>query len=455
MNRTKTLIVLLLGVAVATVLAACSAVPAVSVPVADEDVVAVAVEATLTAVAANANVESVATPTPIQSGQTVQLAPPIPNWQIFANKPESARGEENAPLVLVEYSDFQCPWCGRFQSEVMPTLAPLIEAGDLYFVYKHFPVLGPDSMTTALASECAAEQGDFWALHDWLFDNQSTWKGSGDVRKQVVDAAAELGYDADALAACIDSDTANRAVTADFQETQQLGFRGTPSFILNGRLIPGFLPLETFVELLDITMAEATNGELPPGYTSAPTPVPPDTDFEDEAYAVQGSLDAPVTVVEFSDYQCPFCQRFFQDTKPLIDQAYIETGKVRFVYKDLPIDSIHAQARAAAEAAECAGEQDAYWPMHDRIFQNKEEWAENPEAEIVFKRFGLDLGLDMVRFETCVDEGDYAAEVQADLEEGQRAGVTGTPTFFINGRMVEGAQPFSVFQQIIESELNR
>lgn len=452
MNRTRMLVVALLALVGATIFAACSDVPIVSVPVADEDTVAVAVEATLTAVAANPEADPAATPA--QSEQTVQLPPSIPNWQAFAQKAKASRGDAAAPVVLVEYSDFQCPWCGRFHSEVMPTLAPLIEAGDLRFVYKNFPVLGPDSVTTALAAECAADQGDFWSLHDWLFDNQSAWKGSGNVRQQVLDAAAELGYDADALAACIESDAANQAVAADYQETQQLGFRGTPSFILNGRLIPGFLPAETFDELIEVSLTEATSGKLPAGYALAPTPVPPDTDFEAEGFSVQGALDAPVTIVEFSDYQCPFCQRFFQETKPLIDAQYVDTGKVRFVYKDFPIDSIHAQARPAAEAAECAGEQGAYWPMHDRIFEGKDEWAENPDAAAVFKGYAAELDLDTVQFETCVDEGVYAAEVQTDLEEGQRAGVTGTPAFFINGRKVEGAQPFSIFQQIIGDELS-
>jgi protein-disulfide isomerase len=456
MSRIKTFVIAMLVLVGAMIFTACSDVPVVPVPVADEEAVSAAVEATLTAVAADAAPQAnpAATPTPAQSEQTVQLPPPVPDWESFAQKPETSRGDAAAPVVLVEYSDFACPWCGRFHSEVLPTLAPLIEAGDLRFVYKHFPVLGPDSVTTALATECAADQGDFWSLHDWLFDNQSAWKGSGNARQQVLDAAAELGYDADALAACMDSDATDQAVAADFQETQQLGFRGTPSFILNGRLIPGFLPAETFDELISVSLSEATSGALPAGYALAPTPVPPDTDFEAEEFAVQGALDAPVTIVEFSDYQCPFCQRFFQETKPLIDQEYVDTGKVRFVYKDFPIDSIHAQARPAAEAAECAGEQGAYWAMHDRIFEGKDEWAENPDAAAIFKGYATELGLDTAQFDACFNEGVYAAEVQTDLEEGQRAGVTGTPAFFINGRKVEGAQPFSVFQQIIEDELS-
>lgn len=455
MHQTTKAIALFIFIA-GVVLAACTVGNSAA---SNEETVAAAVEATLTAVAADpeakAQSEAAATPTPAQSRQTVQLPPPIENWQVFADKPSASKGSLDAPVVLVEYSDFQCPWCGRFEEEVMPQLEPLIEAGDLRFVYKHFPLLGPDSVTTALATECAAQQGDFWSLHDWLFDNQSVWKGKGDARTFILEAAADLDYDTEALAACLDSDAANQAVAADYRETQQIGFRGTPSFLLNGRLIPGFLPLGAFTELIEVSRAEATSGELPAGYTLAPTPLPPDTDFEPEEFAVQGDADAPVTIVEFSDYQCPFCLRFFQETKPLIDEQYVETDKVRFVYKDFPIDSIHAQARAAAEAAECAGAQGAYWAMHDRIFEGKDEWADNPDAVDIFKGYAAELELDTEQFNTCLDDGVYADEVQADLEEGQRASITGTPGFYINGRKVEGAQPFAVFQQIIEEELNK
>ncbi len=111
-------------------------------------------------------------------------------------------------------------------------------------------------------------------------------------------------------------------------------------------------------------LAEAEGEQLPSNVVAEPTP---DWDFEGEEFAVAGDPDAPVTIYEFSDYQCPFCQRFYQETKSQLDETYVDTGKVRFVYKDFPIDQIHAQADKAAEAAECAGEQEQYWAMHDRL----------------------------------------------------------------------------------------
>ena len=455
----KRILILLLLLSSLGLLAACAALPVQPNAAASEAKIAAAVQATLTAVAADsaqpaAAVQPAETPTPAQSRQPVQLPAAVPDWQTIDNKPGASLGGTDAPVVLVEYSDFQCPWCTRFHKEVMPELEPLIEGGELRFIYKQFPVLGPDSVTAAIASECGLTQGDFWTLHDWLFEQQAQWKGSGNVRDVIVGAVAGLGYDADALDACLDAPETMAAAVADYQETQKFGFRGTPSFVLNGRLIPGFLPAETMLELIAVTAAEALGQELPAGYVLAPTPPPPDTDFEDEEFAVDGSADAPVTIYEFSDYQCPFCLRFFQETKPLLDEQYIATGKVRFVYKDFPIDSIHAQARLASEAAECAGAQDAYWPMHDRLFVGKDEWADNPADATVFKAYAAELGLDSAAFDNCLDSGVYSDEVQVDLEEGQRAGVTGTPTFFINGQMLVGAQPFEVLAQAIENALN-
>ncbi len=243
--------------------------------------IATAVEATLTAVASEPTQREITgdvTPAPqdqtTDARQTITLPPPIPNWQAI-DKPTARKGSPDAPVAIVEYSDFQCPWCLRFHQQVMPQLEPLIEAGSVRFVYKHFPVLGPASLTTALAAECAGIQGDFWTLHDWLFDNSSAWKGQPDVRQVVLNAAAQLGYDADALSACMDADTTVEAIRAEFQETQQYGFRGTPSFIINGRLVPGFLPWEQFGLLVEASLAEAQGKPLPSGFAVTSTP-PPD-----------------------------------------------------------------------------------------------------------------------------------------------------------------------------------
>jgi protein-disulfide isomerase len=160
-----------------------------------------------------------------------------------------------------------------------------------------------------------------------------------------------------------------------------------------------------------------------------------------------GSKDAKVTIIEFSDFQCPFCERFFSQTYPQIKSAYIDTGKVRFVYRDFPL-SFHAMAQKSAEAGECANEQGKFWEYHDKIFQNQQSLSIDN-----LKSWAKQLGLDTTKFNTCLDTDKYKTEVQNDLSDGISLGVSGTPAFFINGKPLIGAQPFAAFQQIIDVEL--
>ncbi len=164
---------------------------------------------------------------------------------------------------------------------------------------------------------------------------------------------------------------------------------------------------------------------------------------------VKGSENALVTIIEFSEYQCPFCKRFFEQTLPQIEENYIETGKVRYVFRDFPL-SFHQYAQKAAEASECADEQGKFWEYHDKLFENQDALDINS-----LKQYAKDLGLDTAKFSSCLDSGKMASEVEKDFTDGSEYGVGGTPGFFINGIKVVGAQPYSVFEEIIEQELNK
>lgn len=158
-----------------------------------------------------------------------------------------------------------------------------------------------------------------------------------------------------------------------------------------------------------------------------------------------GSANAPITLVEFSDYQCPYCTKWHDEIYPLILKNYGD--KIRFVYRDLPL-SFHGDAQSAAEAADCAGEQGAYWKFHDALFSEK--YGLGMEA---YQKYAADLGLDAAALAACVEEGRYTEEVKADYAFAESLGVSSTPTFFINGIAVVGAQPYEVFKQVIDLEL--
>ena len=171
-----------------------------------------------------------------------------------------------------------------------------------------------------------------------------------------------------------------------------------------------------------------------------------------------GSPDAPVTIVEFSDFQCPFCRRLYRDTLPQLKEKYVKTGEVKFVYRDFPLTAIHDLAQKYAEAGECADEQGKFWSMHDKIFDEQNKRGAGTIVDITaadLKQWARELGLEGVVFDSCLDSGKYTQEVQKDLADGQRAGVSGTPATFVNGRLIQGAVPYTQFEAIIEEELKK
>jgi protein-disulfide isomerase len=175
--------------------------------------------------------------------------------------------------------------------------------------------------------------------------------------------------------------------------------------------------------------------------------------------AVKGDKNAKVTLIEFTDYQCPFCSRHFREVMPQIETDYVKTGKVRYVLREFPLEAIHPNAFKSAEAANCSGEQGKYWEMHDRLFGNQ-----NTLAAKELPDHAKAVGLELPKFQQCFDSGKYAAKVRKDFADGQKAGITGTPTFFLGltdpkgsevkaVKKIVGAQSFVAFKEAIDSLL--
>ena len=215
------------------------------------------------------------------------------------------------------------------------------------------------------------------------------------------------------------------------------------------------LPLYAYDSALALgaNFAQASQAFLQKGdYYIIPTEVvgpnyiitPPSVDND----PVKGKPDAPVTIIEFSDFQCPFCAKFYQEAYPQIIKEYVDTGKVKLVYRDYPL-GFHPNAQKAAEASECAHEQNKFWEMHDKLFENQESLS-----EVNYKKWATELGMDSNKFNDCLDTGKYEEEVQKDLQAGSDAGVSGTPGFFVNHQIISGAVPFAVFKEVIDAELN-
>lgn len=229
------------------------------------------------------------------------------------------------------------------------------------------------------------------------------------------------------------------------------------ALILGGSIVWSANTLSTSLNGLEISNSNTGGTTLPPAVvpdTTDPTPTTINVDELVGDSATLGNANAPVTIIEFSDFQCPFCQRFVSDAYPQIKSEYVDTGKVKIVFKHFPL-SFHPYAQKASEAAECArelGGDDKFWMLHDKMFANQSA-IDVPDL----KRYAKEAGLNESQFNACLDNGDTAAKVQADYTQGTSIGVSGTPSFVIgsgeNGTPLVGALPFASFKSAIDAAL--
>jgi len=168
---------------------------------------------------------------------------------------------------------------------------------------------------------------------------------------------------------------------------------------------------------------------------------------------VLGDQNAPVTIIEYSDFQCPFCGKFFKETESVLREKYIKTGKVKFIYRNFAF--LGQESFWAANAARCAGEQGKFWQYHDYLYSNQSGENQGAFSKDNLKSFAAALGLDKEKFNSCLDSEKYTDLIQKETEAGGRSGVQGTPANFINGTLYPGALPAATFTQIIDDELSK
>ena len=381
-------------------------------------------------------------------------------------------GDPDAPVSLIEFSDYLCPFCSRHAVQTNPLLIEQYAAsGQVRFVFRDFPLaeLHPTAPSGHAATLCITEQGAalFWAMHDRLFARQSEWASLSDNSDFLEGIVDEIGADLDAYQTCIESGRTVPIIDQRVAQGRQLGFGGTPSFQIVDNLtdevvdVVGAQPIETFVATIEAVIS----GETPvatdppedkpdlPFWADAegltPDPDRPGYNLAGDPYL--GNPEAEFVVIEISDFQCPFCQRHALETQPALDQQYIETGQVMWVFKHLPLQS-HPQALAAATAAECAGDQEAFWEMHDLLFERVGEWAvEQPDA--VLTGLAGELGLDEPAFASCLGSRAALERVVEDLYD-TTVIFGSTPTFVLLydgwASVIDGAQPFEEFVAAFE-----
>lgn len=237
------------------------------------------------------------------------------------------------------------------------------------------------------------------------------------------------------------------------------------SLIVSGSILFAFSGISSKTSTQTTGSVVAAQAQAPSAQAPSPSPSPSQgtavlmSDTIKDAAATRGDPNASVIVVEYSDYQCPFCRSFFEDAGKTVKTNYVDTGKVLFVYKDFPLQ-FHEGAEPYALAARCAGDQGKYWEMHDTIFveQGKQGTGTTPYSEASLKQWAQGLGLNATQFNSCFDSGKYKAIIQSNIRNGTTAGVNGTPSFLVGkkdgtGQLIVGAQPSATFEAAIEALL--
>lgn len=379
------------------------------------------------------------------------------------------KGSTEALVTIVEFSEFQCPFCTR----VRPTLDQILEEfdGQVRIVFKHLPLGFHDrAEPAARASMAAHQQGKFWEFHDLAFDNQRALTD-----ENFIAWAEQLELDMDQFRADLENEELHARVAADAALAGELGIRGTPNFLINGQTVTGAQPFDNFAEVIraeitameeaiegGATRQEAYEARIEANRSAAAQqarqepeqrrPARPQPDPNDELYVpvgqspIIGPENALVTIVEFSEFQCPYCQR----VGATLDQVVEEYGdQVRIVFKHNPL-SFHDRAEPAARAAIAAQNQGQFEAFHDLAFQNQRALTDEN-----FIAWAEQLGLNIEQFQADMASEETAARIQEDQALARRLQAGGTPHFFVNGMRLRGAQPFASFQRVIDAEIEK
>lgn len=362
-------------------------------------------------------------------------------------------GDPMAPVALVEFTDFECPYCARANATIMTLVEK--NPGKVKVVFKHFPLeMHKNAEAAHIAAAAAGLQGKFWPYYELLFANRKALEPA-----DLVSYAKQVGLNLDAFRADIANPVLKKLVADDVAQGTSLGVRGTPHFFINGTRISGALPYASFQSALDKELEiaekylaqgyeeEALYRAIIAGEDSAQLKVAAPAvlgDIDTTGDDFRGAADAVVTMIQFSEYQCPFAARVEPTMLELLE-AY--PGKLKIVFKHFPLE-FHREAKLAAQAALAAGAQGKFWEMHALLFENQKAL----KAEYLGE-YAKRLELDVESFEAALKNGQYSQRVEADIKTGQDIGVTGTPSFVINGKLIVGAQSIERFKTEIDAAL--
>ncbi|MFV8749198.1 DsbA family protein [Nannocystaceae bacterium ST9] len=388
---------------------------------------------------------------------------PAVNYAIPIGEGRPIKGKPEALVTIVEWSDFECPYC----SKVNPTLKQIETdyPDKVRVVFRQQPLpMHKNAPAAAKAALAANRQGKFWEMHDKLFAAAGQKQLGPDVAAYE-GFATELGLDVAKFKTDFADPALDVMIKEDQQVAMQFGGGGTPSFFINGRPLSGARPYEQFKAVIDEELVKAEKfaaahkdieplklyDEMIKGWETE-VKAPPIADHQRREISLAGLAgkgnlkDPKLTIVECSDFDCPYCKKG-ADLIGQIMAAPEYTGKVAFYFANLPL-KMHPKAEPAHRAAVAAGKQGKFFEMHDLLFADKTKREEQD-----FRDMAAQLGLDVEKFITDWNSEETKKVLADDTAMCNKFGVTGTPAFFINGRLMRGAVPFDMAKQVLDEEL--
>ncbi len=348
--------------------------------------------------------------------------------------PNTSRGSDKAPITVLIFSDFESFPCARSASVLSGLLQ---QTRDVRVIFKHAPAASnPNALLAHEAALAAGAQGKFWEMHDTLFENQTKL-----TRADLLGYAQSLGLDLTAFQQALDNHTYRPIVERDLAEAAGLGVTTTPTFFVNGRRLVGPQGYASLGAVIESLLAG-----IPPDKRVQPEIVAsgPAQQINLARAPTRGPATAPISLVEFSDFECPFCAV----TAPVVRQLLLAyPSQLRFAFKHYPLP-MHKESPLAHEAALAAGAQGKFWEMHDVLFDGQDKLTRD---DLIAK--AKQLNLDVLRFTKDLDSHRFKSQVEADRQEGNRLGVDGTPFFFLNGHAISGGVGLPEFKQLIDAAL--
>jgi len=342
------------------------------------------------------------------------------------------RGDPKATVKMVEYSDFQCPYCSSFARDTGPQVdAAYVATGKVLLVFRNFPLdIHPNAMPAAKAALCAGQQKPalFWAMHDWLFTNQNTWSSAQDAAAEFRKQAVAAGADGTQYDKCVAAAETASHIQKDIADGAKQGVQGTPAFFVNDWFVNGAVPFQQF----QLTIEKAVAGQHP---APTPTPLPAGANFYDpdpnragltyDGSPSLGDGKAPLLLIAFEDLKCKDCGQFFKDVLPALRDKYVKDGQLRILFFYYP-----NEGPKAAVAAACASRQGKFWEFADALYAHQADWKDGDNAAMA--KYAKDLGLDDGKFSQCLSDPSAQAQIDNALTFGQdQIGVPQVPAFLL------------------------